>query len=130
MIDGSDPPPKMSPWNLGFRFLLELGALGAMGVWGYQQRDDASRWGLAIGVPVFAVSLWTIFATPDDPSRGGQGLVPIPGWLRLGFEIAFFAFATYTLADRTSLPVGLTYGAATAGHYAISYERLAWLFRH
>lgn len=126
-MTSNDAPPTMSPWNLGFRFVLELGALGAMAFWGHEQRDDLWRWPLAVAVPLVAAAAWAAFTVPSDPSRGGEGLVHVPGIVRLAIEWAMFAFGTWALAalDHTALALG--YGASVTIHYAISYSRVAWL---
>ena len=123
----SNAPPAMNPWNLGFRFVLELGALGAMAYWGYEQRDDAWRWPLAVGIPLVTAALWATFTAPDDPSRGGEGLVHVPGVVRLALELAMFGFASWALADLEHTVVAIGYGTAVTAHYAISHARVAWL---
>ena len=62
-------------WNLALRFILELCALAALCVWGWQ------TYGLiaAIVTPAAAAGLWGLFAVPDDPSRSGKTVVPVPG---------------------------------------------------
>lgn len=123
----NDAPPTMSPWNLGFRFVLELGALGAMAWWGYEQRDDLWRWPLAMGVPLLAAAAWAAFTMPGDPSRGGEGLVHVPGVARLALELAMFGFGTWALADLDHTALALGYGTSVTVHYVISYARIAWL---
>ena len=117
----------MHPANLAFRFVLEVSALGVMGWWGYQQSESAWRWPLAISVPLAAAAMWTIFAVPGDPSRGGDGLVHVPGLIRLGLECGVFGFAIWTLNALGQTPFAIAYGVAVVVHYALSYERIAWL---
>jgi hypothetical protein len=52
------------PINLAIRFLLELVALLAMGIWDWQQREGWLRLVLAVGIPLTAALLWGIFAVP------------------------------------------------------------------
>ena len=87
------------PVNLAIRFLLELAALLATGVWGWRQSDGWPRFILALGVPLVAAVLWGTFAVPDDPSRSGKAPVAIPGIIRLLIELGIFAFATWALYD-------------------------------
>ena len=117
----------MHPTNLAFRFVLEVFALGVMARWGYQQTESAWRWAFAIGVPLAAAAMWTIFAVPGDPSRGGEGFVHVPGLLRLGLEFAVFGFATWALNELGQTPLAIGCGVAVIAHYALSYERLVWL---
>ena len=65
------------PINLALRFLLELSALFAMGVWGWRYSEGWLRFVLALSIPIIAAVLWGTFAVPDDPSRSGGA--PIPG---------------------------------------------------
>lgn len=110
-------------WNLLLRFILELAALAAIGFWGWLNYG----WLAAICAPVVIAGLWGVFAVPGDPSRSGHAPVPIPGWLRLIFELAVLYGATWALTtvDYTMLATGL--GVAITFHYAFSYDRIAWL---
>jgi len=112
------------PLNLGLRFLLELAALAAMAVWGWQKGAGWLRFVFAIGIPLVAAILWGTFRVPNDP---GAAPVAVPGLVRLTLELAYFGFAVYALAsiDRPSLAWGL--GAALVLHYALSYDRIIWM---
>ena len=120
---------SMHPANLAIRFLLELAALGAMGWWGARQTDGPSRWALAIGVPLGAAVLWGVFAVPGDPSRGGEGVVQVPGLVRLSLEGAVFGFGMWALTDLGYRMPAVAFGAIVVVHYAWSYERIVWLLR-
>jgi hypothetical protein len=115
------------PINLAIRFLLELAALLAMGVWGWQQGAGWLRFVLAISIPLIAALLWGIFAVPHDPSRSGKAPIPIPGLTRLALELAIFAFATWALYTAGATALSWILGMAVAIHYVISYDRIRWL---
>ena len=100
-----------------------------MGFWGWRQGGSTTRYVLAALVPVAAAALWGIFAVPGDPSRSGSALVAVPGALRLGLEAAFFAFAVWALYQLGNIVLARTMAAILAVHYAVSYDRLAWLLR-
>jgi tetrahydromethanopterin S-methyltransferase subunit C len=118
------------PINLTVRFLLELAACIALGFWGWQQSEALPiQIGLALGLPLIAATLWGTLAVPDDPSRSGAAPVPIPGWLRLGLELVFFALATWTLYDMGAILLSWIMGLVTLTHYIVSYDRLGWLVR-
>ena len=109
------------PLNLILRFTLEASALVAMGVWGWHRGSGWTQYALAIGVPVAAAFLWGAFAVPNDPSRGGAGLVPVPGMVRIALELALFELGAAAL--------GWALGVAVAVHYVVSLDRLVWLMR-
>lgn len=114
------------PINLAARFILELAALGAMGVWGWTRGEGPLRFVLAVGLPVIAAALWGIFRVPNDP---GAAPVAVPGPVRLALELAFFGFAAWGLYQAGFARVGLLFGVIVAGHYLLSYDRLGWLLR-
>jgi hypothetical protein len=109
--------------------LLETAALVALGYWGWNLAGSPLRYVLAIGIPVAAAFLWGTFAVPNDPSRSGKAPVPIPGALRLALELAFFGFAAWALYSAGATLFSLIFGAIILLHYAISYDRLAWLIK-
>ena len=117
------------PLNLVLRFLLEIAALVAIGYWGYGQHTDIWRFVIGIGGPVIAAAIWAAFAVPNDPSRSGRAPVPIPGVLRLVLELSLFGFAVWALYDAGSTMLGLILAGITIVHYALSYDRIAWLSR-
>lgn len=118
------------PLNLALRFLLEVAALVAIGYWGFDQHSGIWRFVVGIGGPVIAAVIWGTFAVPDDPSRSGRAPVPIPGVLRLVLELSLFGFAVWALYDAGSPILALVLASITIAHYALSYDRVAWLFRH
>ena len=117
------------PINLALRFLLELSALAAMGFWSYNQSDGWIRFILMLVVPIIAAAIWGIFAVPDDQSRSGAAPISVPGILRLALELAFFAFAVWTMYDLGYTRLGLILGITIVIHYIISYDRILWLMK-
>jgi len=124
-----EDPPKMNIANAIFRFVLELGALGAMGWWGYDQIDGIGRYALMVGVPLVAAAAWGTFTVPSDPSRGQNGPVPVSGIIRLLVEGTFFGFASWALHDLDKDIYVVGFGSAVILHYALSLERSKWLIR-
>jgi hypothetical protein len=117
------------PANLALRFALELAALVAIGRWGWTL-VGAGPWRvvLAVAAPLVAMTAWGLFAVPGDPSRSGRAPVPVPGVVRLLLEAAFFGAATWAAArERPAWAIG--FGALLVAHYALSFDRLAWLCR-
>lgn len=117
------------PINLAIRFLLELTALLAMGVWGWRQSESWFRFPLALGIPLIAAVVWGTFAVPDDPSRSGAAPIPVPGLLRLAIELAIFASATWMLHNLGATGLSWVLIIVVAVHYITSYDRILWLIR-
>lgn len=118
-----------NPLNLAVRFLLELVALVAIGFWGWSWGNGALRYLLAIGGPLLAAVVWGVFAVPGDRSRSGEAPVPVPGWVRLLLELALFAFATWGLYDAGATLLAWILGGVVVVHYAVSYDRILWLWK-
>ena len=117
------------PLNLGFRFLLEMIALYAFGRWGWMQAEGGLRFLLAVGLPLIAVLLWGTFRVPADSSANGKAPVPVPGWVRLILELAFFSVATWCLIASGAENAGWAFGGVSLLHYILSYDRIRWLLR-
>lgn len=118
-----------NPINLAVRFVLEIGALIALGRWGWNAADGFLRYVLALGIPALAAVLWGTFAVRNDPSRSGKAPVPVPGLLRLVLEFAFFGAATAALLASGSRQLGWIFGVVVIVHYLLSYDRILWLIR-
>jgi hypothetical protein len=118
------------PANLAIRFMLELVALVATGIWGwYQGGDGWLRFILAAVIPISLMVVWGLFAVPDDPSRSGNAPVPVPGIIRLLIELSFFGFAVWALYDLGFTTASVVTGIIVVLHYAASYDRIMWLMK-
>jgi hypothetical protein len=84
---------------------------------------------LAAGVVLLTAVLWGTFAVPDDPSRGGSGLVQVPGIARLGLELLIFGGAACALSALGRPTAATVFAIIVVGHYVWSYERVAWLIK-
>ena len=115
------------PVNLIFRFLLEIAALVAAGMWSWKQGEGWFRYILVLAVPITLAALWGTFAVVDDPSRSGKAPVVIPGLVRLILEFAFFGFAVWALYNLNYTKMSIILGMAILLHYALSYDRILWL---
>jgi hypothetical protein len=114
------------PLNLALRFVLELAALAAVGVWGWQRGDGVLRFILALGLPSIVAVLWATFRVPNDP---GPAPVAVPGIVRLAFELLLFSCATWALYDvHAPLPAAVV-GIAVLLHYVTSFDRILWMLK-
>jgi hypothetical protein len=76
--------------NLLLKFLLELAALAAVGLWGASVAAGPAAVVLAVGLPVVVAVLWGTFAAPRARHR-------LPLHLRAPFELGVFALAALAL---------------------------------
>lgn len=116
-----------NPLNLALRFMMELAALAALGLWGWTRFDGLLRIIAVVGLPLIAATLWATFRVPGDASSSGQAPVPVPGIARLLFELALFALAVAALYDAGYQTPAWILGVVTLIHYLLSYDRVAWL---
>lgn len=117
------------PINLGLRFVLELTALVAFAQWGWMAFGGGFQWAAVIAAPVAGAAAWGTFNVAGDPSRSGKAPIPVPGVVRLSIELVFFALAAVALGFVGANLVGWVFIAIVAGHYAASWDRVAWLLR-
>ncbi|MGY0497616.1 YrdB family protein [Nocardia sp. FBN12] len=118
---------SLNPAMLAVRFLLELIAVISFGVFGWRAFDSPWRYLLVVVLPVAAALLWGTFAVPDDPSRGGDATVPVPGPVRLGVEFAVL-FGGAAALWAASLPrLALISAAVLVGYHLLAYDRILWL---
>jgi Protein of unknown function (DUF2568) len=88
--------------NLTLRFLLELGALGALGWWGARVGATVpAKLALATALPLAAAFVWGAFVAPNAS-------VGVPGAIRLALQVGVFAAAALALiaVGRESLATG------------------------
>jgi len=90
------------PLNLALKFLLELAALAAFGLWGASIASGPVAVLLAIGLPVIAAILWGTFAAPRARRR-------LPLRLRAPFELGVFALAALALWGAESATWGAVF---------------------
>lgn len=117
------------PINLALRFLLEVLAIVAFGVWGYSLGSGGMRILMAILFPLLFALLWGIFAVRGDPSRSGKTVVHTPGIARLLLELILFGVAAWMMLDLDYCLMALIFGMAVVIHYFISFDRIAWLLK-
>jgi hypothetical protein len=114
------------PANLAFRFVLEIAALIAIGVGGYNLARGFAAWILAIGLPLIAAVAWGTFNVPGDGSRSGEAPVEVPGAVRLLLELVFFSTAVVLLWFVSPVAATLL-GLGVLVHYLLSIDRIRWL---
>jgi hypothetical protein len=79
--------------NVAGRFLLEIGALGALGYWGFRTGESRlTRIALGVGAPLTAAVVWGAFASPNAP-------VQLAPPARIALQTAVFGGSAAALAD-------------------------------
>jgi hypothetical protein len=89
---------------LGVRFLLELGALGALAYWGFRTASGPWRWGLALAAPLVVAAVWGTFVAPKATRRMSDP------W-RLALELVIFGAAAGALALAGRPVLAVAFGA-------------------
>ena len=117
------------PFNLLFRFLLELAVLGVSAIWSWKSFEGWQGTVLAIVIPFVMAVIWGTFAVPNDPSRSGKAPVPIPGVLRLLLELLFFSFAVWCFYDLGLSGLAIVFVLMILLHYTLSGDRIRWMIK-
>ena len=118
------------PMNLALRFLLEILALLAIGMWSYRLVPNGWKYILAALIPILVATAWGVFNVPGDPSRSGAAPVIVPVLIRLIIELAIFTFASWALFTTGHTQWSEIFSVIILIHYLISYDRVGWLLQH
>jgi Protein of unknown function (DUF2568) len=107
---GSRLPTALVNANLGLRFLLELGALAAVGYWGWTTGDGLLGPLLAIAAVGAVILVWALFVSPKAKIEVGN----LP---RFAIELAVWVAAGAALyaAGHAPLAVGFVALAVLSG---------------
>lgn len=119
----------LNPINLAVRFVLEIGALIALGAWGATLADGFLSLVMALIVVTVAALLWGFVGVPGDRGPNDNPRVRVPGVLRLMIEGLIFGGAVLALIAVDRPTWAMIFAVVTVIHYAISYERILWLVR-
>ena len=96
----------MQPINLAGRFLLELVAIGAVSVWGYQAVDPLpGRIVVAIGAATVLVVFWALVVAPK-----ADNAIPADVRVLIGSVVLLIAAGALAIAGQPAL--GLVFAAA------------------
>jgi hypothetical protein len=101
--------------NLILRFLLELAALAALAVWGFQTpANTLLKILLAITLPLIAALLWGLFVSPKAKYR-------LPEIGRLALEITLFASAVFALHSTNHPTLAATFALLALIHLPLTF---------
>lgn len=118
------------PANLFFRFFLEVSILIAAFSWGLHQADGIKGVVLAFFTTLGIAVVWGVFAVPGDRSRSGKTVVATTGRQRLLLELVIFLFGGWMMSQLYQTTLAASFAAASIVHYALSADRLEWLWRN
>ena len=82
-----------------------------------------------VAVLALLMTLWGVFAVPDDPSRSGSAPVPVSGFVRLVLELAILLGGAYPFYLAGYSLAGISMAIFVALHYALSVDRIWWLLQ-
>ncbi len=129
-LEGADLPPSTPFVFLAVRFGLELFGLAGFGYLGWWLGDGGWLGGVLATVAVVAgAALWGVFRVRNDPPGKTDHPVIVPGKVRLGIELGFFAIAAVGLWFGASRAVSETLMTAVVLLYGITWDRQRWLWR-
>ncbi len=104
----------MGTLNDGFRFLLELAGLTALGYWGLTVGGSATRWLLGLGGPLAMAVVWSFYISPKAPMRTTDPT-------RIFVELAVFGCAVTALGHAGRPKLAVVFGAAVALHLILTF---------
>lgn len=117
------------PLNLALRFILELLILFIEGYWAWKTQSGIEKYILVIALPLAIAIAWGVFAVPNDPSRSGKTVVAVSGITRLVIEFIVFGSGVWFMYKSINPLYSIMFAIIVILHYAISYERIAWLLK-
>jgi hypothetical protein len=117
LLDSHDLTGALKPVNLGARFVLELGALAALGYWGATTgTSTAGKIALGLGAPLVAAVVWGLFVAP-------KATYAAPATVRPLLEVAVFGTATAALVGAGRPGWAVAFALSVVANSALMY---AW----
>jgi hypothetical protein len=98
----------MAAINLAARFVLELAALAALGLWAWHAGGPVP--GLLL--PIAAATLWGLFAAP-------KATIAAPDAVRVGTQVLVLGGAALALAATRTPTAGIAFAALAAANAAL-----------
>jgi Protein of unknown function (DUF2568) len=97
------------------RFALELCALAALAVWGFETTDGAAQWLLGLGAPLVFAVVWGVYMSP----KAVRPIVGDPS--RVLAELLLFGLAVAALAAAGHGALAVAFGVLVAVHLAATF---------
>lgn len=109
-----------NPINLILRFVLEIAMLIALSFWGWHLTGGWIRYITALGLPLIASVIWSVFRIQNDPKPAP---VQTPGMVRLLIEWLLFSLAVWSIYHMGYVWLSIAMGILLNVHYEVSYDR-------
>jgi len=110
------PSTPLEAAAVGVRFLLELGALVAVGYWGAGTVPGVTGLAIGAGSALVLAAAWGVFVSPKARWR-------LPDPWRLAAELVAFALATVALAVSGQALLAVGYAVLAVGDEAVLLAR-------
>jgi hypothetical protein len=104
----------MKAANAGFRFLLEVCALLAIGYWGFTTADGVMAFVRGLGLPLLMIVVWGTFGAPGAPLRAAP---PV----RLALLAVIYGWAVAALATTGQVALAVALGVAVVVNTVLLY---------
>jgi len=117
------------PLNLILRFVLELVVLTSSSYWAWINLSGWTRTLFVITLPLAIGAVWGCFNVPNDPSRSGGAVIPIPGLFRLALELVIFGTGVWFLYRSNLVTCSWLFAIIVGLHYVASHDRVTWMLK-
>jgi len=118
-------------WQLVLRFVLELAALVAWGLAGWELTGDALggwlRWLVALVLVSAAAGAWGTFRVEGDSGGENDAPVRVPGTVRLVLELVVLLGGAVAVTWTGETVFGVLLAVLVLLHYATTMPRVTWL---
>jgi hypothetical protein len=125
------PSPDLPSWQLALRFALEMAALVAWALAGWELAGDALdswlRWLLALVLVSVAAWAWGAFRVDGDSGGDNEAPVRVPGTVRLVVELLVLLGGAVAVTWAGETAFGVVLAVLVVGHYATTMSRVTWL---
>ncbi len=128
----SNSPDPAAPYPAAIdtpvRYLLLVAIASGLG-WGVWRLVSSGAAAPAAGFAVAFATLiiWLGLMTPGDPAQGRFGRIAVPGVARLAGELVVLGLAALAIWKAGSRAAAETLLTVAGLHYALTWERVAWL---
>lgn len=124
----TSPAPRPARIDGAVRAILLVSIAGGLG-WGIWRTLSGGSGGLVLGAAAAAATIvvWILVAAHGEPATSRLATWAVPGPLRLLIETGLIGLAAAAIWKGGSRAAAETLLTVAALHYALTWERVAWL---